>query len=379
MKYVTRSLPLLITAALASSAIQAQDESSDTEAVVPGLYTTTDEGRTYLIQGDQTIEIAPGQAAFATEDGLELLERPPKFLDWPCTTQAAMSRKFAVYDMEDLPDTNRIQEIIRRYFEIPEVIEPQPRWKDGEYHGRFSRNEFMQFSAPEYWYIPDGDRAMRSEKRPRSLFISLYVGINQVVVDSHALNLLREEFSDNDIPVTFIFNDSDTVPVSYFGPNVSLEELLKAYMERGIRVAQVPMWELGDHHLKPSIEEFEKYFDIPELDAISPERRSALQLDLGMNGFYRKPIFVSIFADSGEMSVDEAARIRVAASMGISNIPTVVTVIVPDDIYVQRCGPGIPIGTSGSAISGESTPIGGATVPPGSTTPPPTDPAASDS
>jgi len=61
--------------------------------------------------------------------------------------------------------------------------------------------------------------------------------------------------------------------------------------------------------------------------------------------------------------------------MGITHIPTSLNFVEPDTI-LAKCGPGTPTGSSGAAISGESTPIGGATIPPGSgVTPPPTDPA----
>ena len=33
---------------------------------------------------------------------------------------------------------------------------------------------------------------------------------------------LRKELGSDEIPVTFVFNDSNTVPISYFGDNVSL-------------------------------------------------------------------------------------------------------------------------------------------------------------
>jgi hypothetical protein len=176
--------------------------------------------------------------------------------------------------------------------------------------------------------------------------------------------------------VTFVFNDSNTVPISYFGANVSLEEIFKAFLERGIKVAEVPLWWQGDYHLRPTIAEFEKFFEIPALEDINPEKRAALQADLEAHGFSRKSIIVSLFAESRSMAVDQPERIRVAASMGIERIPTTF-MFVELDALVAHCGPGTPLGSG--AVSGATTPPGGATVPPGAAPPPPVEPPASDS
>jgi hypothetical protein len=75
------------------------------------------------------------------------------------------------------------------------------------------------------------------------------------------------------------------------------------------------------------------------------------------------------------MAVDQPDRVRVAASIGITRIPTTFNFIEPDTIFA-RCGPGTPIGSG--AVSGASTPIGGPTVPP-TVQPPVVEPPASDS
>ncbi len=120
------------------------------------------------------------------------------------------------------------------------------------------------------------------------------------------------------------------------------------------------------------IDEFEKFFDIPALEDIPADRQAALKADLETNGFTRKSIIVTLFAQSGTMAVDQPERVRVAASMGLDRIPTTFSFIEEDNI-VAHCGPGTPMGTSG--VSGSTTPIGGATVPPGTpVAPPPTEP-----
>jgi hypothetical protein len=366
-------LPALIASSLASTIAYAQDQDSEEPKFLePGLYTTTDEGKTFLIQEGETLEMGAGEAGFAGKDGLKRIDRPPASLNWPCSGNAAQSRKFATYSLDDLPDEGRAQEIVRRYFEIPEVIEPIPYWIDGEAHGTFPAAELLQFSSPEYWYFPDPDRPFMDKKRPKTLLIALFVGTGQVVLDNNAFDALREFYGDEDIPVVFEFQDSNTVPISYFGDNVSLEEVFTAFVERGIKVAEVPIYWLGDWALKPTVEEFELFFDIPALEDISPKKQAALREDLEKNGFTRKPIIVSVLADSETMIIDQPERLRMAAEMGFTNIPTTMNFVEPDAL-LSRCGPGTPAGSSG--VSGESTPEGGANVPPGApVVPPPTEP-----
>jgi hypothetical protein len=376
-------LPVLIAQSLLALAVsgsawgQEADECEELEGTPPGLYTTTDEGRTFLIKDDKIVEMAAGEAGYANEGKVTCIKKPPEFMDWPCTTQAAQSRLFNTYTIEELATANKLKEIVQRYFEVPEVVSPIPNWVDGEYNGIFEYDDLLQFSSPEYWYFPDPNVPILSGKRPKSLLISLYVGTNQVVLDNNAIDALRKELGDDAIPVTFVFNDSNTVPISYFGANVSLEEIFKAFVERGIKVADVPLWWQGDFHLRPTIAEFEKFFEIPPLEDISPEKQAALKADLETNGFAKKSIIVSLFAESESMAVDQPERIRVAASLGFDRIPTAF-MFVEQDALVAHCGPGTPIGAG--AVSGSTTPPGGATVPPGTPViPPPVEPPASDS
>ena len=329
------------------------------EGTPPGLYTTTEEGHTFLIKDDKIVEMGPGEFGFADEGTVKCIRKPPKFLEWPCTTQAAQSRMFSTYSLQDLTSSNKLKEIVQRYFDVPEVPVPIPSWLDGEYHELFPYDELLQFSSPDYWYHPNPDRPLLSGKRPRSLLVSLYVGINEVVLDNYMIDALRAELGTDDLPVTLVFNDSNTVPISYFGSNVSLEEIFKAFIERGIKVADVPIWWQGDYHLRPTIEEFEKFFDIPALEDIDPKKRAALEEDLTAHGFTRKTIIVSIFSESESMAVDQPERIRVAASMGITRIPTTFN-FVEQDSFVAHCGPGTPLGSS--TVSGASTPPSGAAI-----------------
>lgn len=344
------------------------------EGAPPGLYATADQGRVFMIKGNQVIELAPGDAAYANQNKMTCINRVPQFLDWPCASDAAQSRKFTTYSIDELTGDDILKQVVRRYFEIPEVIQPVPNWLEGEYSDKLPLNEILPYTTAEYWYRPNTKVDIMNEKRPKTLLISLYVGINQVVIDNYTIEELKKYYAGEPISVVFVFNDSNAVPVSYFGPNVSLEELHKAFNERHIKLAEVPMWSLGDYHLLPSATEFEKYFDLPSLDEIDGMRREALAAELETYGFTRKPIFVTMIED-GNMYLDDPDRVRVAISMGLK-LPTVIN-FVEQDSYMARCGPGTPTGSSG--VSGSTTPQSGAILTPGSPiTPPPTDPAPPD-
>ena len=371
-------LPALIASVLSGNA-WSQEDCVEIEGTPPGLYATTDEGRTFLVKDGKTVELGPGQAGFADESGVKCITRPPEFLDWPCSTQAAQSRMFNSYTIDELTYKNKIQEIITRYFDVPEVLAPIPDWVDGEYNAVFDYKDLLQFASSDYWYYPNRERPFMDLKRPRSLLVSLYVGINKVVIDNYEIDLLRKELESDQIPVTFVFNDSNVVPISYFGPNVSIEEVRKAFFERGIKLADVPIWWLGDYHLQATIEEYEKFFDIPPLEDISAEKQQAIRAELDGEGFTRKPFIVTIMSDSASMVIDQPERLRVAASMGMKEMPVVFNFMEPD-MVLARCGPGTPVGYSANSISGETTPPGGAVVPPNApATPPPPDPDVSNS
>lgn len=379
-KVVRRSvLPAMIAFALASAGTSAQTkpgdnrECTDMEGTPPGLYVTTDEGRTFLMKGDEMVELAPGDAAFADDNKLTCIKKVPEFLDWPCSSDAAASRKFATYAFSDLdPDKEIIEQVVKRYFEIPEVIEPIPNWLEGEYHTKLDISSIIAYSSPEYWYKPDPSVDIMHEKRPKTLLISLYVGINRVVIDNYTIDALRQFYKNEKIPVIFVFSDSNVVPVSYFGANVSLEEVKRAFDERQIKLAEVPLWPVGDHHFSPTKEEFEKYFDLPALDAIDPLRREAVEAELETYGFSRKPIFVTML-QSGKMYVDDPSRVRIAIAMNMPRLQTVIN-FVEEDSHLSRCGPGTPASSHG--VTGATTPIGGPLVPPGAPTPPPEPPAS---
>ena len=145
------SQALSLRLAMATNAwAQEEQDCVELEGTPAGMYATTDEGRTFIVQDGKTVELGPGEAGFADENGLHCLKQPPAFLDWPCATDAAQSRKFNTYFIDELTEENKMREIVERYFQVPEVLAPIPNWIDGEYSALFNYNDIIQFSTPDH-------------------------------------------------------------------------------------------------------------------------------------------------------------------------------------------------------------------------------------
>jgi hypothetical protein len=328
----------------------------DNSGTSPGLYVTVDQSQVYLDQDDQRVELKPGEAAFAGEDFMHCLNEVPGFLNWPCgTPEAGQITRFPSYSVADLGAGKSIQTVIDRYFDLPEIIDPPIEWLNGDYHTSFKADEIALFASPEYWYIPAGEGAFASGKRPETALISLFWSTRQVLMDSNSFNELKKLKGNQPIPVAFVFNGENVVPVSYFGSDVSLEVLSQAFFGSGVKLADVPVWYAGDHHLSVSIAEFEELFDIPDISEIGAENLASMTSELDRNGFRKKPIIVSMMSENSSMVIDQPDRIRAAASLGIDSIPTVIFYYEKDS-HMARCGLSLPQVDSGSGIGSFSAP-----------------------
>jgi hypothetical protein len=321
------------------------------EGTPPGLYVTVDQSQVYLIKDGKVVELDPGEAAYANEDQLSCINLPPTLLEWPCGTAEALSRRNApTYTAASLPVSGAVDEVSRRYFEDNEVIGPPIEWLNGEVHGTFDASELARMSTAEYWYLPGGPDPFASPKRPRAQLVSLFWSTKQAVLDGNTLQPLSDASVDGGIPVVFVFHEDNEVPVSFFGENVTLGELADAFFQRGIKVAAVPVWYAGDHHLRVSVREFERLFDIPELEDISPAQMALHSAELEAHGFTKKPISVSVLAENRTMVIDQPDRVRVAAALGFDSIPTVLFYYTGTS-HLGKCGVPFP---QNSVVGGSS-------------------------
>ena len=336
------SLNTAITIALASMGANAQQNPEQAPATPSGLYVTVSQSEVYIIQGDSQLDLKVGEAAFAGTDSLKQLDEVPGFLNWPCGGSGEQGPDMVPgYSLASLPPENRLEEVVRRFFEGPEIPTPSPAWLNGESHGNFSVDEINSFSTNAYWY-ESGDTTPKMEAlRPEILLISLYPATQQVIVDQNHYQELQDLYGSEDIPVTFVFNDENVVPISSFGKNVTIQQVADAYFKKGITIADTPMWYAGDRQLTATPAEFEQVFDIPAVEDIDPERFAALVEDLQTNGFTKKPINVALVLQNNSMVVDEGEKVRAAQSIGIDSIP-IVFFSYSANSHKQHCGLAMP-------------------------------------
>lgn len=366
------SLGTLITLILASTQAVAQSQESEClelEGTPPGLYVTVDQSQVYLTKDGKVVELNPGEAAYASDTQLACLKVPPRVLAWPCDSAEALTRRLAsTFSFDELSPVGAVQEVKRRYFEDNTALGPPIEWLNGDSHGKLHASEFEGLDTSTYWYLPGGPDPFASPKRPRSQLISLFWSTRQAVVDTNTLDQLRAEADQTGIPVVFQYHRDYEVPISFFGPDVSLKKLQDVFLNKGIQAAPVPVWYAGDHHLKVSINEFERLFNIPAADEISPTRLQALTDELEAYGFTHMPILVSMMAESNSMILDQPERVRAAAEMGINDIPTVIFYYTSSS-HLEKCGLPLP----------QTSAVSGATDRPAATSLPPPERKASDS
>jgi len=367
-----RSLSALITLILASTQAVAQSQESEClelEGTPPGLYVTVDQSQVYLTKDGKVVEISPGEAAYANETQLACLKVPPRMLAWPCGSAEALIRRMApVFSLDELSPVGVVQEVKRRYFEENTALGPPIEWLNGENHGKLHASEFDGLDTSAYWYLPGGPDPFASPKRPRSQLVSLFWSTRQAVLDTNTLDQLRADSEQAGIPVVFLYHRDYEVPISFFGVGVSLKQLQDAFLNKGIQAAPVPVWYAGDHHLKVSISEFERLFDIPAAAEISPARFQALTEELKAYGFTHMPVLVSMMAESKGMILDQPERVRAAAELGINDIPTVIFYYTSSS-HLEKCGLPLP----------QNSMVGGAAAGPAASVLPPPERKASDS
>lgn len=364
-----KTLTALIAFALGGTAGWAQEDSEgQTQAdqkPAPTLYTTVDEVSVYLIKPDGSqVDVDTHETVIMTRDAHQYLDRPPAFLEWPCGTSLAGGRgSSATFTLEDLSEGNVIAEVVRRWFEHQEVIDPPARWLNSEAHIALPVNMIDDYVEQGlFWYQSGPATDKMAALRPKILIIGLFYGTGQVVVDLNHLEALKEEYGGGDIPVNFEYQDENVVPVTYFGSALDPSVLMRAFLDQGIRAADVPWQFAGDYHVAIPTGELADLLDAPALDEISPDRRATLERELQERGFKAKPVNLSIIAGAEGLIADEAEKIRVAESLGFEETPVLFN-FYSDASAAQHCGVAPPRGVAGALGTSHSDSGGPDTVP----------------
>ncbi len=323
-----------MTASLAvAMAAQAQDQPA------PGLYTTVDESEIYVITRDgQQTDVKTGESVRINADGLSFVTERPGFMNWPCGTGFAPNLgTLETYALDQLPASDRIAQVVDRYFIEQQVPSQSPRWLNGEAHTAIPAAEIDQFASNAFWYKSGPTTTKMESLRPDTLLIGLFYGTGQVLVDGNQFASLKEAYGEEPIPVVFQFQEENVVPISYFGDAASPEQIAKAFQESGIKPADVPMWYAGDYHTTATPGALADSLGVPPASELNAANQAKLQEDLRKNGFRQKPVTLALVSGSDEMIIDEGDRLRAAEALGIDQVPVMFSVY-DQNLFSSQCG-----------------------------------------
>ncbi|MEE4172963.1 MAG: hypothetical protein V2I57_01770 [Xanthomonadales bacterium] len=314
----------------------------------PGLYTSVDESEIYIIQpnGDQ-VDVRTGESVVVNQDGVTFIADRPQFLNWPCGTSFAGNRgTLPTFSLDSLPPEDRIGQVVDLYFSNQQVLEGSPRFENGEFHGAFPAGEIDQYVSNARWYTTGDALPGMSAKRPSTLLIGLFYGTGQVVVDTNHLEALKAEYGDDPIPTLFQYEEENVVPISWYGDNPTPEQILANFQSNGVKPADVPLWYAGDQHVALDPGALADLAGVPPLSEISPERQAQLREDIEQNGFAAKPVNLALVPGKDTFIADEGDRLRVAASMGVTNVPVMFSVY-DAGVIASQCGLEAPVEAAG--------------------------------
>ena len=368
-KMTKKTLPLVTASLVAAMAVQAQEQP------VPGLYTTVDESEIYVITRDgQQTDVKTGESVRINADGLSFVTDRPGFMNWPCGTGFAPNLgTLETYTLEDLPASDRIAQVVDRYFLEQQVPGQSPRWLNGEAHTAIPAAEIDQFVSNAFWYKSGPTSTKMQSLRPDTLLIGLFYGTGQVLVDGNQYASLKDRYGDDPIPVVFQFQEENVVPISYFGDVATPGQIAKAFKESGIKPADVPMWYAGDYHTQAAPGALADSLGVPPVGELDPDGQEKLREDLQQNGFRQKPVTLALVSGSEEIIVDEGERLRAAETLGITQVPVMFSVY-DQNLFSSQCGLAPAIAAAG-VLGTEEGEAPGATPPGDDSGQPPGGPA----
>jgi hypothetical protein len=173
-----------------------------------------------------------------------------------------------------------------------------------------------------FWYR--NDRADRPDTR--GIMISLYQHDGSIVVDGNP-ERLREALDrgETSVPVVLLYNEELHRPVSDFGANALVGDIVAAFFSEQLQLTHVPDWRdpFGDYHNVADIAEFEEFVTLPTREEIDDARWSKLTTELQADGFSRKPVIVSMYHEGNRVWVDEPDRLTAARELGMEQAPVV--------------------------------------------------------
>ena len=279
------------------------------------------------------ISTQPGRADEIYDIALSML---PYLPGWACGSSDNQVDYFRTYRVTDLPGERTVKEIARRYFKERKELQPFPDWPGGDFHMLAPVNELMELAGEEYWYRHGPAQELPGANPRTSIMVALYDSGDRIVIDSGVEKLQElQRVGVDKAPVVFFYNREQQRPVSEFEADVKLKDIIYAYFSKGIELTHPPLWQVGDYHLPVAISELEELFHIPSKDEIGESAYSKVVERLKRDGFKRTPIMVTLLGDTNGKFLAEAARVRAAADLGMTQVPTIVFYHSIDRL---RCG-----------------------------------------
>ncbi len=247
------------------------------------------------------------------------------FPGWRCDAGAQDQWRAATFSVDDL-EAATLDEVITRYFDDDERLQPYPDWFRRPPILQATRSELRRYAAAgQRWFrAGDLDPGGYGVVKPRPVIVSLYKEEERVLVDIDAKRLSAAgQNPAAKVPVVVWYNPEPVKFVDRYGPGVTLKQIVEAFFRDGHTLTLVPQLGFGDHHLVTTLAELRDELDyVPDLEDVSDERVEALTAEFNAVGFGR-PLPVALFRVEGDRAVRavESDRIPVAQALGIERVP----------------------------------------------------------
>ena len=233
------------------------------------------------------ISAEPERAKEIYDTALSML---PNLPGWACGSDENQVDYFTTYQVTELPDKRTVEEVAKRYFKDQKELQPFPDWPGGDFHMLAPVDELQKLVGEDYWYRRGPEQDLPGANPRDAIMVALYDNGNKIVIDSGADKLQKlQQLGVNKAPVIFFYNRENQRPISDFGADVKLDDVIDAYFGKGIELTHPPLWQVGDHTLTVEISELEELFDIPSRGEIGDETYAKIVERLKKDGFKRSP------------------------------------------------------------------------------------------
>lgn len=266
-----------------------------------------------------SVRVSPERAGQFVDAALDML---PSLPVWACRdeSQRVEDRFAPLVPASSLGPVASLQEIARMYFEDNERVVPFPEWINNGAHVQVPVADLEPLLGDRNWY--EVGRDDRPVNEP--VMISLYRHDRSIVVDGNLDQVRRAiEQGDNFVPAVVLYNDGNQRPVSDFGAEPLVGDIVAAYLDGRTSVTFVPDWHepYSDRHHTAAIDEFEEFTTLPTREEIEDARWDKITTELGADGFHRKPVMVSLYYNGARVWIDEPDRLTAARELGIDPVP----------------------------------------------------------